>query len=47
MKELWLWVVFLLINYEQFSVYFFLRFRLLHFSLITSLIFFTLHKNFL
>ena len=31
MKELCLWVLFFLINYEQFSIYFFLPFRLLHF----------------
>ena len=31
MTELSLWVLFFLLNYEQFNIYFFSRFRLLHF----------------
>ena len=47
MKELWLGVLFFLINYEQFSIYFFSLFRLLQFSpnYLPDLL--TFHKNFL
>ena len=45
-QELCLWVLFSLLNYEQFNIYFFSHFLLFHFFFYNHLSdFFTFHKN--